>query len=185
MSLSKPVLRQTMRARLREQLSGREVKSAQICRHIAQLPEFRAARTVALYDAMASEPSLALLWPFAPKIAAYPRVQGDELLLFAVFDPAHLAAGSRPGAQREPAAEGERIAPESLDLILVPGLAFTRAGLRMGRGGGHYDRLLALLPATTVRVGISFELQIVEELPAEPHDMTMQVVATEVGVWRA
>lgn len=185
MSLSKPALRKMMRTRLREELSGREEKSARICRRIAGLPEFRAARCVALFDAMASEPSLAALWPLAPRIAVYPRVQGDELQLFAVDDPAHLGAGPREGGHREPLADGERIAPEMIEVILVPGLAFTRSGFRLGRGGGHYDRLLAQLPPAVVRVGICFELQIAEEIPAELHDMTVDMVATEAGVWRA
>jgi 5-formyltetrahydrofolate cyclo-ligase len=175
-------LRRTMRARLRE-LTGRDEKSAAICRRISALPEYRAARTVALFDAMASEPSLAALWPLEGKRAAYPRVTGNELLLLPVADPAHLPAAARPGHHREPGADGEPLPPAAIEVILVPGLAFTRAGLRMGRGGGHYDRLLACLPASTVRIGLCFGLQIREELPAEPHDMTMHRVVTEDGVW--
>jgi 5-formyltetrahydrofolate cyclo-ligase len=64
-------------------------------------------------------------------------------------------------------------------VILVPGVAFTRAGQRLGRGGGYYDRLLSALPAKAVRLGVCFELQIVDELPSEPHDMRVDGVVTE------
>jgi 5-formyltetrahydrofolate cyclo-ligase len=56
------------------------------------------------------------------------------------------------------------------DLVVVPGLAFTRCGKRLGRGGGFYDRALADLPKTVKRLGICFEFQVVEDLPTEPHD---------------
>jgi 5-formyltetrahydrofolate cyclo-ligase len=66
---------------------------------------------------------------------------------------------------------------EEMDLILVPGVAFDRHGNRLGRGGGFYDRLLPLYTAT--RVGICFDLQIVEKLPTEEHDCKMDALLTE------
>jgi len=57
-----------------------------------------------------------------------------------------------------------------LDAILVPGVAFTAAGARLGRGGGFYDRLLEKIRPEMPRIGIAFASQIVEELPLEPHD---------------
>lgn len=62
-------------------------------------------------------------------------------------------------------------------ITLVPGVAFTVAGLRLGRGGGHYDRYLAAHP-TTVSVALALDEQIVDELPAEPHDQTMRWIVT-------
>ncbi len=60
--------------------------------------------------------------------------------------------------------------PATLDLILVPGVAFTTAGHRLGRGGGYYDRLLADLPGRVRRVGVCHAGQVVTSVPVEPHD---------------
>jgi 5-formyltetrahydrofolate cyclo-ligase len=64
----------------------------------------------------------------------------------------------------------------------VPGLAFTRKGLRLGRGGGYYDRYLAALPPTTLKIGVCFALQLVDAMPTEPHDQRMNAVVTEEGL---
>jgi 5-formyltetrahydrofolate cyclo-ligase len=63
-----------------------------------------------------------------------------------------------------------------LDLIVVPGLAFTAEGNRLGRGAGFYDRFLAGIPANTVKVGVCFEFQRVSEVPQESHDVKMDAV---------
>ncbi len=69
------------------------------------------------------------------------------------------------------------------DYLLVPLLAFDRAGRRLGYGGGFYDRTLALLPGATT-VGCAYAAQEVDEVPAGPHDIWLQAVATERGVIR-
>lgn len=66
---------------------------------------------------------------------------------------------------------------DELDLILVPGVAFDRAGGRIGRGGGFYDRLLPQYNA--IRAGICFDFQCLEKIPSEPHDGLMDVLITE------
>ncbi len=78
-------------------------------------------------------------------------------------------------------------APEKFDLIIVPGIAFDRAGNRLGRGGGFYDRLLPQYHAT--RVGVCFDFQClpllsdegveVEKIPVEPHDCNVDLLVTE------
>jgi 5-formyltetrahydrofolate cyclo-ligase len=70
--------------------------------------------------------------------------------------------------------------PDELDLILVPGVAFDRAGNRLGRGGGFYDRLLPQYRAK--RAGICFDVQCLEEIPAEPHDCRMDLLVTESAI---
>jgi 5-formyltetrahydrofolate cyclo-ligase len=80
-----------------------------------------------------------------------------------------------------PEARAEVVAPS--DIALVPGVAFTRAGARLGRGGGHYDRWLAATPV--ISIGIAFDIQLVDELPLEPHDRSVDFVATPSGLWRS
>ena len=76
---------------------------------------------------------------------------------------------------------GEPIAPEALDLILLPGAAFDRGGGRLGRGGGFYDRYLASTHALTV--GLAFELQLMNAVPRDAHDLPVQMVVTEAQIY--
>lgn len=64
---------------------------------------------------------------------------------------------------------------------VVPGLAFTRGGVRLGYGGGWYDRMLGVGTDPAQRIGVAYPFQVVEELPSEPHDvrLTGLVVAGE------
>ena len=74
--------------------------------------------------------------------------------------------------------EGPVIVP---DYLLVPLLAFDRAGHRLGYGAGYYDRTLAALPGRR-KIGCAFAAQEVPEVPAGPHDVAMDAIATEAGV---
>lgn len=67
------------------------------------------------------------------------------------------------------------------DITIVPGLAFTQTGQRLGMGGGHYDRYLADHP-DTFPIGLCYDWQILDELPSEPHDHPMQMLVTEQRV---
>jgi 5-formyltetrahydrofolate cyclo-ligase len=69
--------------------------------------------------------------------------------------------------------------PASLDVVVVPGLAFTADGRRLGQGGGHYDRFLPRLRAGCVTIGAAFAEQLVDDLPTEPHDIRLTHVATD------
>ena len=62
---------------------------------------------------------------------------------------------------------------------IVPGLAFTRDGRRLGYGGGWYDRLLADAPKDAVKLGVAHSFQIVEDLPTEPHDIRLAAVVDD------
>lgn len=75
-----------------------------------------------------------------------------------------------------------RVPPEAIDLCVVPGLAFDRRGVRLGRGGGYYDRYLPRLRAAAVRVGWIPSQFLVDRLPLEPHDARVHLVVTEEGI---
>jgi 5-formyltetrahydrofolate cyclo-ligase len=74
------------------------------------------------------------------------------------------------------------VSPQEIDVFLCPGLGFTPDGVRMGRGKGFYDRFLTAARADAVRVGVTFASQILPRLPAEPHDLLMQYLATPEGI---
>ena len=77
---------------------------------------------------------------------------------------------------REPATSCPKISLDRFDLILVPGLAFDLGGRRLGRGQGYYDRLLA--EASGVKCGVCHNFQLLENIPAEPHDAKVDFILT-------
>ncbi|HEX8910501.1 MAG TPA: 5-formyltetrahydrofolate cyclo-ligase, partial [Anaeromyxobacteraceae bacterium] len=118
------------------------------------------------------------------KRLAYPRVvRGEQALRFARCAADALVAGDH--RTLEPPFGSEPIAPDEIELALVPGVAFDAACRRLGRGRGHYDATLTALAPGALRVGLAFELQIVPEVPAEAHDVALDAVVTEDRVlWR-
>jgi 5-formyltetrahydrofolate cyclo-ligase len=107
---------------------------------------------------------------------------GEQLEFIEIPSLGHLAPSAWNRQIHEPAfAQAHLVTPAEIKLMIVPGLAFTRDGHRLGRGGGFYDRYLALLPSTAVKIGVCFSVQIVPSLPAEPHDQHMNAIITEQG----
>lgn len=77
---------------------------------------------------------------------------------------------------REPAAHCAAVPLNQLDLVLAPGVGFDAGGHRLGRGKGHFDRILNAVRG--VKLGVAFEWQIVERLPVEPHDVKLDGIVT-------
>ncbi len=71
------------------------------------------------------------------------------------------------------------IEPKSVDLILVPGLAFAKDGHRVGYGGGYYDRFLEKIDKSVPKIGLAFDLQIVDNVPVEPFDIGVDFIISE------
>ncbi|WP_371646924.1 5-formyltetrahydrofolate cyclo-ligase [Streptomyces mirabilis] len=159
-----------------------------------ELPELAHARTVAAYVSVGSEPgTLALLDALHARGV---RVLLPVLLADNDLDWGAYAGGGSLGrvqhggrmALLEPA--GERLGPEAVqeaDAVLLPGLAVDRRGMRLGRGGGSYDRVLARLEragADPALVVLLYDTEVVEHVPAEPHDRPVHAVVTPSGVRR-
>jgi 5-formyltetrahydrofolate cyclo-ligase len=109
-----------------------------------------------------------------------PRVDGQSrmLELHAIADPQRdIVAGYR--AIPEPLPACPRVSRDAIDFVLVPGVAFDRLGRRMGYGGGYFDRLLPHLAPRAVRVAGAFEIQLVDRVPAAPHDIAVDAIVTE------
>lgn len=107
-----------------------------------------------------------------------PRVNGVNLDILP-YDKSRL----RLGAFQIEEPQGDDVADVSeIEMIVVPGVAYDRKGNRVGRGKGYYDRLLATSRA--VKVGLAYDFQMVDEIDAEPHDVRVDVVITERGVYK-
>ncbi|NLJ40699.1 MAG: 5-formyltetrahydrofolate cyclo-ligase [Clostridiales bacterium] len=72
--------------------------------------------------------------------------------------------------------------PLELDLVLIPGLGFDRGFNRLGHGKGYYDRFLSKLSKDTLKIGLAFSIQIVEEVPIGSHDIPLDIIITEEGI---
>jgi 5-formyltetrahydrofolate cyclo-ligase len=111
---------------------------------------------------------------------------GDELQAV-LADPGTTL---RLGAFGIPEATGEPIDPAEIDVVVVPGLAFTPDGRRLGQGGGHFDRFLAALDVGDGRstppllVGVCFHEQVLDDVPTEPHDRHVDLVVTDRETFR-
>lgn len=116
---------------------------------------------------------------------ALPEVTADDPMPIVEFDRVFGIRETRSGGlgTRVPR-HGRAVEPAAVAAILVPGLAFDRKGRRLGRGGGHFDRLLDALPASTPRIGVAYEAQIAPEVPTEAHDRRVDWLCTERGLER-
>ena len=153
-------------------------RSEAIMQKVEEQPEFADAKVVLLYWSMADEVqthSFVERW-YQKKVLLLPCVDGDDLRLRQYTGPECMVEGEQFGIG-EPTGE-EYTKLDSIDLIIVPGVAFDRKGNRMGRGRGFYDRLLKSTP-NAVKVGVAYDFQMLDEIPVEPHDVKMDRVITE------
>ena len=84
-----------------------------------------------------------------------------------------------PYGIKQPQGGHNRLKPEDIDLVIVPGVAFDKSGHRLGRGGGYYDRFLKTLPKDTPTIGLAFDFQVVDHIPAiNAHDIPVSLLIT-------
>ena len=153
----------------------RRSEEAALIAGFPDLPGFASARTVHLFcsafpEEIATSELFAISYAMGKSVVC-PRVDRSShaLRLHRVNDPAdELCRGIR--GIPEPRADLLEVQPRELDWVLLPGLAFDRRGFRLGRGAGHYDRLLPLLRPDTPCWSLCLSCQVVDELPVEPHD---------------
>lgn len=108
-----------------------------------------------------------------------PRIEEDESL---TWRDARVELERHRWGMEQPGDLGPVIARTQIDIFLVPGLAFDRAGNRLGRGRGFYDRELAVRRPNSLAVGLAIGERVVDEVPTDLHDVTVTHLATEDGV---
>ena len=136
---------------IRRELADRDVRSVSLWSHVRTIPEVAAARRILSYSTIVGEPDVATFH-------AWCLERGIEVAV-----PEDVVPASWP------------------DVIVVPGLAFTAAGQRLGQGGGWYDRYLAGIRDDCLTIGVCFREQLLAEVPTEAHDVVLDVVVTDEG----
>ncbi|HEY2691334.1 MAG TPA: 5-formyltetrahydrofolate cyclo-ligase [Streptosporangiaceae bacterium] len=173
---------------LRRVVAGRRAEMAEADRTAAgrslrdvilALPEAQMAGTVAAYISIGTEPETrGLVYAFWKRgtYVLLPLLRDDYDLDWASYEgPDSLAAG--PRGLLQPTEPGRGVAAvTSADLVIVPALAVDRGGLRLGRGGGSYDRALARVGAAVPTVALVYDHELVDEVPAAPHDQRVGMV---------
>lgn len=152
---------------------------------VSSSPEFEAARTIALYAALPGEVPTRPIFDAAlaaGKALLLPRCVEARALVFTSVVRWDDLVPNEYGILEPPAVSASADA-DSIDLVVIPGVAFTRGGARLGRGQGYYDRSLPEGSAA-IFMGLCFDAQIVETLPQEAWDRRMDLVATESGILR-
>ncbi|WP_345632710.1 5-formyltetrahydrofolate cyclo-ligase [Streptomyces thinghirensis] len=181
---------------VRNRLTADDVREAadSLAARALAMPEVAQARAVAAYVSVGAEPGTLTLLDAL-------RARGVRVLLPALLPDNDLDWGEYAGedslavvrhggrmALSEPA--GRRLGPEAVteaDVVLLPGLAVDGRGLRLGRGGGSYDRVLARLDRAGARPALLvllYDSEVVAHVPAEPHDRPVDAVVTPSGVRR-
>jgi 5-formyltetrahydrofolate cyclo-ligase len=156
-----------------------------LAEHLLAAPEVRRAATVAAYVSVSTEPGTGPLLEglrAAGKRVILPIVQPDFDLDWAAYDDADGLRTARMGLL-EPV--GRRLGVEAIataDAVLVPGMAVGRDGIRLGKGGGCYDRALTRVPVGTFTCVLLNSEEVLDHVPAAPHDRPVTAVATELGI---
>ena len=184
MSTDKNVIRAEMRTRRKavtpeaRAAAGKELSRRLIVEDRALGAAISAKGPIAVYLASKEEIDLADFITAALSVGCAvvaPRWNGTDYELVRLQDFATLVKG--PHGILEPPA-GPAVRPEDVRAWLVPGLAFTKDGGRLGYGGGWYDRLLGEAAPGAVALGVAHVFQIVDALPLEPHDRTLSGVVS-------
>lgn len=156
-----------------ERLSAAE----EVFNHLEQTAAFLLADHILMYHSLPDELSTrAFLKKWGSRKKFYlPRVNGVDLEILP-YEESRLELGS---FHIEEPTGSDTVAPDEIELVIVPAVAYDRKGNRLGRGKGFYDRLLAETRAT--KIGVGYEFQLLDELPVEPHDVRMDIVITPSG----
>ncbi|MEE8359634.1 MAG: 5-formyltetrahydrofolate cyclo-ligase, partial [Candidatus Omnitrophota bacterium] len=146
---------------------------------LSSLPEFKEAKTIGFYVSLASEVDTETLIDDAlrsGKTVVAPVMDGNDLRFHRIKDrKADLAEG--PCGILQPDTSCEKPFPnDQIDLVIVPGVAFSKEGARLGKGRGFYDRFLKDLPRRVKKIGLAYDLQIIQDLPITPQDVPVDKV---------
>ncbi len=167
---------------LREKLSleYQNTASAQVCARIRNIEQYRYAKRIALYQSQKGEINLAGLWNSAPlqgKYCYFPALNEDKTLSFLPATPATPFVTNRYNIDEPEVAKSEALAPQLLDIIFIPLVAFDDRGTRLGMGVGYYDRTLAQTKGPLL-FGVAYDFQKQFYIEPQPWDVPLTAVIT-------
>jgi 5-formyltetrahydrofolate cyclo-ligase len=178
---------QLLTTRRRRSLAEVSESALALAEHLLAVSDVRRAATVAAYVSVGGEPGTGPLLDrlrAAGKRVILPVLLPDDDLDWAVYQsPADLVPAGR--GLLEPG--GDLLGTDAVataDVVLVPGLAVSPAGVRLGRGGGSYDRALGRVPVGTFTCVLLYDDEVGVDVPVEPHDRSVGFAATPGGVRR-
>lgn len=148
------------------------IKSRIICQKIINSAEYKSSKVVYMYYAVNNEVSLRMIYDDcskSKKIMAFPKVVGDNI----IFCVAESENDFQIGKYNIPEPKSNEKAPDA-DLILVPGVAFSKDCMRIGYGGGFYDRFLS--DNTVHSIGVCYDFQVLDYIPTQSHDERMDEI---------
>lgn len=146
------------------------------------LPIFQRAKIIFLYVSKIDEVDtrafmLSLLKK--KKCVVVPRVEEKELHLHTIKNFGHLEKGAF--GILEPKKHRPEVKPKSIDVAIVPGIAFDRSGHRIGYGHGYFDRLLKKMKCS--KIGLAYDFQMVDNIETHPYDVPVDFVITEKKIY--
>ncbi|MEE2781140.1 MAG: 5-formyltetrahydrofolate cyclo-ligase [Planctomycetota bacterium] len=183
MKEGKKALRRSMRV-LRDKIEDEvlEYKSQQICESVLRIPQVVAAEVIFIYVSFRSEVQTHALIDrllTLDKRLCVPHIDRNDRMQAALLANRQAMKPSAFGFLEPQACESEQ---GEIGVSIVPGLAFTQQGVRLGYGKGHYDRFFSSRLGGT-KIGLALDAQIVEEIPTEPFDCPMDLVQTESNLF--
>lgn len=166
-------------------LLEREQYSAAILNKLMSLPQIQAAKVIMCYRSFRSEVDTAKIvenFLLSGKVLCFPVCEKGGIMHS--YCPNDEAAWKKsPMGIMEPDRENSRlIAPEDIELVICPLLAFDAKRRRLGYGGGYYDRYLPKCK-NALRVGVAFEKQRLQQVPTDEHDLNMDIIVTEKNIY--
>lgn len=169
----------------RSALSAVEVnqKSLLISDNLYSLEAFKLSKSIALYSPILNEVRTESIFNKAiqsEKEVYFPRVNGSSLDFHRIDRLEQLKAGKF--GVLEPEAHLYKAKTEDINLYVLPALAFDKYGNRLGYGKGYYDRTLANI-SVGMKVGLSYDLQILDSVPVDENDRKVGIIVTELGVF--
>lgn len=163
--------------------------SQRVSSNLFRLPEFRGAKTIALFGSFRSE---VFTWDMIQKALTLKKQvclpvtlkKPKKLVFKQIYD---LKKDITIGAFGIPEPKMEclpTIDEKKIELVVTPGIAFDCLGNRIGFGAGYYDRLFAQIRPECLKVGIAFHFQIIDKVPCEPTDMPVDILVTDQTIIR-
>lgn len=182
MLADKKVLRREMLARRRAlSTAERTHASKMICARVQELTVLQEARTMMLYASTEEEinlyPLMEVLLTEGRRIVL-PEITGGGVMEARELPAMDALTDGTFGILSPDPMRGNIVAPEEIDVIIVPGAAFDENGGRLGLGGGYYDRFLPRA-GNAVRLVLAFDFQIVPDVPMGAQDARVDVILTE------